>query len=1056
VSASRRVPHRICVLLTLTLLLLGLPAGIRGPVARAAAGDAVALEAPSTLHSSGAELHWSKYTGPSGTPFDHYEVHRSTTAGFTPGPGSLLTAIRDVDVTSFVDTTARAGTAFSYRVVVNAGDASNERRVTLPADGQGQLTLQPLPGDGKATYMSYGSGITTACYPYYNYGGATSLRVGTATNTVIHRPLLRFDLRRIPVGAAVSSATLTLSYNATSATPGQINAYRVTRDWAEGTAGYPSTCNGTGADWREARAGVAWSTAGGDYTTTVQGSVPTKARTAAGTDTFTLTGLVQSWANASTPNLGVLLRLADESIPTTGSKYFDYLSDDVDSLQTGSRRPVLVVKYADGSHPTGPRVAISAPGTGTKASGTSVPVAATATDDGRVTGVDFLLDGALIASDQAEPWTATWNSTLAPNGAHTLTAKAYDDAGNVTQSATAAVTVDNTGPPSAAVTAPSEGSTASGSTTVTATASDDVGVTKVEFFSDGNRFGTDTTAPYSAVWNTLDPLSTAYDGPHKLTVRAYDTSGQVTSSAERSVTVDNTTGTKYSASFDLNAPGPADDVMPPWMTANTSATVPVQDPYSSGGRTLSSGPVDSTGALGPASATTADASSTCPTDSYCPTVTVTNTSSIPWKGGELRVWYRWYATNGAVLFEGPANDNFPNVVQPGQSKSLPLVIRPPAMPPGASLGDYRLRLDIYDTDASATVPAPRWFSAEGNTPVDNPVIVAKGLRSALGLERYYQYEGESAGAGMQAMSNIANGNNLLRWTPWTDVGRGLSTVLDITYNSLEDHSDSPLGNNFSLSISGLTRLGIGLDVHPNKADEISGNARKWIRFVDGDGTPLQFDGTTNPDGSTSWTAPPGVFLYLRHYSDTDASRAWALSRPDKVTFFFTEDGFPTRVEDRNGNAVTFTLQDTPSGEDPGGPKKRVTTVTDPGGRNFTLAYYSKDEAKQAHVRGKIKRITDHAGMRWTSTTTRTGTCCASPSAAALPRPATTCRTGRSSSPTQIPPAPRRPFRSPWTGPTPTRPHTTSPRGCSVSATRSRRRRRSPTTDHPTAPSCGGG
>lgn len=955
---------RTAVLAVLSLLLLGLPAGVATAPAAASAADAVTLLPITAMHSSGAELRWSRYTGPSGTPFDRYEVHRSATAGFPAGPATLVTTIRDIGTTSYVDTTAKAGTAFSYRIVVNAGDASNEQRVTLPATGQGQLTLQPTAAEGTATYGSFGSAITSPCYAYYNYGAMPYLRIGTATNTVIHRPLLRFDLRRVPAGAAITSAALTLSYDATAATPGQTDVYRVTRDWAEGSAN-PFGCNGSGADWREARAGVAWTNPGGDYDGTIlQASLPAKSRSAAaGTDTYTVTNLVKSWVDATYPNLGMLLRLHDETIPTTGSRYFDYKSDDFDALTTGSRRPVLVVKYADGSAVRAPRVALSSPAASAKVSG-SVPLTATADDDGRVTGVDFLVDGIKLGStDTAAPWQATWDSTPVGNGPHTLAVTAYDDAGNSKQTTAVSVTVDNTGVPSASVTGPaSNGTVLSGTPTVTASASDDVGVTKVEFYADSDRFATDTVFPYSATWDTLDALTTAYDGPHVLTVKSYDGSGHVTTSADRTVTVANKAGTKYSASFELNDPGTADDLVPPWMIANTSSTAPVYDPYSGGGRDLKSGPVDTTSAsFGPDTVVTPPVE--CPTDAFCPTVNVTNTSSVPWKGGELRVWYRWYAPNGIILFEGPANpaDDFPQTVQPQQSKPVPLVIKPPAMPLGATLGDYRLRFDIYDTDASSATPSPLWFSEQGNAPVDNPVIVARDLRGALGLEKYYQYEGENVGAGMQTLSNIANGNNLLRWTPWSDPGRGLSSVLDITYNSLEDHSDSPLGHNFSLGISGLTRFGIGLDVHPNKADDISGNAKRWVRFIDSDGTPQTFDGALNADGSVTWTPPAGVFLHLRHYSDTDPARAWALSRPDKVTFFFTEAGFPTRIEDRNGNAMTFTLQPTPAGDDPGGPKQRVVKVTDPGGRDVTVTYWARADAPKAQVRGKVKRITDHTG-----------------------------------------------------------------------------------------------
>ncbi len=245
-SWSRSLRVFLVLLMAVGLTVVGLPS--RHDPARAATGDAVTLDAPTLLHSSGAELHWSRFAGPS--VFDRYEVHRSATPGFTPvssGPGStLLATIRDIDTTSWVDTTAKAATAFSYKVVVNGTDASNEQRVTLPADGQATLTLQPGPAAGEATYMAYGSAITTTCYPYLNYGGATNLRIGSATNTVVHRPLLRFDLRRIPPGAQVSSAMMTLWYGANSAAPGEVDVYRATRAWEEGKAVYPGSCDGSG------------------------------------------------------------------------------------------------------------------------------------------------------------------------------------------------------------------------------------------------------------------------------------------------------------------------------------------------------------------------------------------------------------------------------------------------------------------------------------------------------------------------------------------------------------------------------------------------------------------------------------------------------------------------------------------------------------------------------------------------------------------------------------------------------------------------------------------
>lgn len=95
-------------------------------------------------------------------------------------------------------------------------------------------------------------------------------------------------------------------------------------------------------------------------------------------------------------------------------------------------------------------------------------------------------------------------------------------------------TTDTT-PPTASITNPAGGATVSGSVTITATASDNVGVTKVEFFSDLVKLGEDLIAPFSVVWNTLP----ASNGAHSLTAKVTDTSNNQTTSGAVSVNVSN-------------------------------------------------------------------------------------------------------------------------------------------------------------------------------------------------------------------------------------------------------------------------------------------------------------------------------------------------------------------------------------------------------------------------------------------------------------------------------------------------------------------------------------
>ncbi|MDZ4379463.1 MAG: Ig-like domain-containing protein, partial [Xanthomonadaceae bacterium] len=92
-------------------------------------------------------------------------------------------------------------------------------------------------------------------------------------------------------------------------------------------------------------------------------------------------------------------------------------------------------------------------------------------------------------------------------------------------------------PPSVSLTAPAAGAVViSGqTTTLTASASDADGVSKVEFFDGATPIATDTTAPFSVPWS-----STAL-GSHSLTARATDSRSAVRTSAPVLVTVSKVT-----------------------------------------------------------------------------------------------------------------------------------------------------------------------------------------------------------------------------------------------------------------------------------------------------------------------------------------------------------------------------------------------------------------------------------------------------------------------------------------------------------------------------------
>ncbi len=118
----------------------------------------------------------------------------------------------------------------------------------------------------------------------------------------------------------------------------------------------------------------------------------------------------------------------------------------------------------------------------------------------------------------------------------------------------------DTTPPTAAITAPANGATVSGSVTVSADASDNIGVTRVEFYAGATLIGSDTSAPYSASWNT----AAVANGAYTLTAQAFDAAGNTTTSAGVPVTVNNV------ASPELIANGGFEGSVSPWVLSGSS------------------------------------------------------------------------------------------------------------------------------------------------------------------------------------------------------------------------------------------------------------------------------------------------------------------------------------------------------------------------------------------------------------------------------------------------------------------------------------------------------
>ncbi|HEY3579821.1 MAG TPA: Ig-like domain-containing protein, partial [Pyrinomonadaceae bacterium] len=145
-------------------------------------------------------------------------------------------------------------------------------------------------------------------------------------------------------------------------------------------------------------------------------------------------------------------------------------------------------------------------------------ITASASDsDGSISKVEFFAGAGLLGQDTSAPYSFTMSN--ASHGTYVLTAKATDNNGGVTTSG--AVSAIVTDAPTTSITSPANNAvlTAGANIAISAAASDDGTVAKVEFLKNGVVLGEDTTSPYNVTWNNVPA------GSYALTTRVTDDLG---------------------------------------------------------------------------------------------------------------------------------------------------------------------------------------------------------------------------------------------------------------------------------------------------------------------------------------------------------------------------------------------------------------------------------------------------------------------------------------------------------------------------------------------------
>jgi hypothetical protein len=196
-----------------------------------------------------------------------------------------------------------------------------------------------------------------------------------------------------------------------------------------------------------------------------------------------------------------------------------------------------------GSDTTAPVAALSIPDAVSTLSGT-VMVYGDASDNVGVTRIEVHVNGTKVAQSTSASIDYSWDTKTVSNASHKVRIVAFDAAGNsgykeqtvsvnnTTSTPPPPPTVTDSTAPAAKITSPTSGSTLGKKATIKASATDNVGVVRIEVFANGKLVGTATGSSANINWNTAK-LS---KGTHTVTALAYDAAGNVGTAPAVSVT----------------------------------------------------------------------------------------------------------------------------------------------------------------------------------------------------------------------------------------------------------------------------------------------------------------------------------------------------------------------------------------------------------------------------------------------------------------------------------------------------------------------------------------
>jgi hypothetical protein len=399
---------------------------VRAPAATAGVLDA-RWTAPTT-NSDGSRL----------TDLASYRVYYGTQAAPCPGPSRAQVASPTSSPSA--NTTVRfrltgLTTGTRYSVSVTAVDsAGNESPCSSVASAvaRAEFTVSPT---GTVSFGSVRAGsFADRTFTVSNTGGGTVS--GSASVTAPFRVVSGTPFNLSGVGA---SQVVTVRFSPTSATTFSTNLrFSSGGSTVSVVTTGSGTSGGTGSDTTRPTVKITSPTSASTYTTTVRsltlrGTAADNIGVTQVTWTNSLGGSGIAAGTSSWSTSWIVLQLG-ANVLTVRAR------DAAGNVGTASLTVTVTGTSSDTTRPT---VALTAPAAGTTVRGT-VLVTASVTDNVRVAGVQFKLDGVNLGPERTfAPYAATWYTTMTADGRHILTAVARDTAGNTSTSAGVSVTVAN-------------------------------------------------------------------------------------------------------------------------------------------------------------------------------------------------------------------------------------------------------------------------------------------------------------------------------------------------------------------------------------------------------------------------------------------------------------------------------------------------------------------------------------------------------------------------------------------------------------------------------------